>query len=184
MKLPAGTVLQKGDARKDLVIELQEQLQRCRVGLRGWADGGFGASSDIAVRHFQLTNLPLKVDGKVGEQTARKLNDYEIRMHAFQKAEAEGIDRDNLVGRVDELWEHWGRIKKEWGSIVDQWAATLEKEGLGTSEERAALIRSLQTLNPPRPWEIVGCMVASTLPLQFSFEVLFESMGFPVAVSS
>ena len=67
---------------------------------------------------------------------------------------------------------------------MDQWAATLEKEGLGTSEERAALIRSLQTLNPPRPWEIVGCMVASTLPLQFSFEVLFESMGFPVAVSS
>jgi len=177
MRLPAGAVLEIGDTRKDLVIEMQKALIACGVRFRGGPDGDFGGSGEVAVRYFQSTNLPLLIDGKVGEKTARKLTDCAVREAAFARASEERISIHTLVGMTDELWESRERLETEWKSIVDHWATTMDREGRGTPAEREALIDTLRSLESRRPWEIVACMVESAFTLQFQFECLFEVLA-------
>ena len=177
MRLPPGTVLEIGDTRKDLVIEMQKALLVCGVRFRGGPDGDFGGSGEVAVRYFQSTNLPLLIDGKVGEKTARKLTDCAVREAAFAKAGAEGIAANTLVGMTDELWECRERLEKDWKAIVGHWATTMDREGRGTPAERKALLEALSALETRRPWDIVGCMVESTFTIQFQFECIFEVLA-------
>ena len=62
-----GTALRRGDARRDLVVMVQE-----RLGDDGWGtvavDGDFGPQTESAVRYFQ-TRMGLEADGVVGPVT-------------------------------------------------------------------------------------------------------------------